>query len=240
MGDLVPNLWDQLDFSSPKSNYDMMQEFNSQLKRQVTSRNVQFWFSIIRKIKWDASRWSFGPISAWGSIETMTIGTTHPTLYLLKCMSHTVWGLKLNQKSPNQALVPDIKQEYVHNSVTPITAPIKKEKSKRPPPLNLDYLSSFDSFSSSNETSPEAEQEVPSYHRYVFRPGVPARVPVRVLSWGHSTLQNNLARILPMIVSSMEKSLTPQINRINQLVAKIRIHRSLHHELAPNSITLSH
>ena len=42
MGDLVPNLWDQLDFSSPKSNYDMMQEFNSQLKRQVTSRNVQF------------------------------------------------------------------------------------------------------------------------------------------------------------------------------------------------------
>ena len=44
MGDLVPNLWDQLDFSSPKSNYDMMQEFNSQLKRQVTSRNVQFYF----------------------------------------------------------------------------------------------------------------------------------------------------------------------------------------------------
>lgn len=44
MGDLVPNLWDQLDFSSPKSNYDMMQEFNSQLKRQVTSRNVQFRF----------------------------------------------------------------------------------------------------------------------------------------------------------------------------------------------------
>ena len=46
MGDLVPNLWDQLDFSSPKSNYDMMQEFNSQLKRQVTSRNVQFYISI--------------------------------------------------------------------------------------------------------------------------------------------------------------------------------------------------
>ena len=44
MGDLVPNLWDQLDFSSPKSNYDMMQEFNSQLKRQVTSRKVQFLF----------------------------------------------------------------------------------------------------------------------------------------------------------------------------------------------------
>ena len=44
MGDLVPNLWDQLDFSSPKSNYDMMQKFNSQLKRQVTSRKVQFLF----------------------------------------------------------------------------------------------------------------------------------------------------------------------------------------------------
>ena len=49
MGDLVPNLWDQLDFSSPKSNYDMMQEFNSQLKRQVTSRNVQFRFYITQK-----------------------------------------------------------------------------------------------------------------------------------------------------------------------------------------------
>ena len=31
-------------------------------------------------IKWGASsRWSFGPKSAWGSIET-TIGKTHPTL----------------------------------------------------------------------------------------------------------------------------------------------------------------
>ena len=47
MGDLVPNLWDQLDFSSPKSNYDMMQEFNSQLKRQVTSRKVQFLFFFV-------------------------------------------------------------------------------------------------------------------------------------------------------------------------------------------------
>ena len=34
-------------------------------------------------LKWDAcSRWSFGPNSAWRSIETMTIGMTHPTLTL--------------------------------------------------------------------------------------------------------------------------------------------------------------
>ena len=32
-------------------------------------------------INWDASfRWSFGPLSAWGSIESMTILTTHPSL----------------------------------------------------------------------------------------------------------------------------------------------------------------
>ena len=32
-------------------------------------------------IKWGASlQWSFGPNSAWGSIETATIGKTHPTL----------------------------------------------------------------------------------------------------------------------------------------------------------------
>ena len=33
-------------------------------------------------IKWYASsRWLFGPNSTWGSIEAMTIVTTHPTLY---------------------------------------------------------------------------------------------------------------------------------------------------------------
>ena len=38
-------------------------------------------FLRVQIIKWDASfRWSFGPICAWGSIKTMTIGTTHPTL----------------------------------------------------------------------------------------------------------------------------------------------------------------
>ena len=28
------------------------------------------------------SRWSFGPNSAWSSIETMAIGKTHPTLFV--------------------------------------------------------------------------------------------------------------------------------------------------------------
>ena len=37
--------------------------------------------SYMNMIKLDASsRWSFGPNSAWGSITTMTIGKTHPTL----------------------------------------------------------------------------------------------------------------------------------------------------------------
>ena len=35
----------------------------------------------IGEIKWGASsRWSFGPISAWGRIETTTTGNTHSTL----------------------------------------------------------------------------------------------------------------------------------------------------------------
>ena len=36
-----------------------------------------------RMIKWGvSSRWSFHPISAWGSIETTTIGKTHPSLLM--------------------------------------------------------------------------------------------------------------------------------------------------------------
>ena len=45
----------------------------------------RFWFLHLRKfsfkLKWGASsRWSFGSNSAWSSIETTTIGKTHPTL----------------------------------------------------------------------------------------------------------------------------------------------------------------
>ena len=98
MGDLVPNLWDQLDFTTD-------------YKRQITS-------SPLIDVK-------------------------------------------------QECFDIDIKQEYnpFVTSVTPITAPIKREKS-RPPPLNLDFIGSFDSesFSSQDETSsPEAEQEVPNY-----------------------------------------------------------------------------
>lgn len=52
----------------------------------------------------------------------------------------------------------------LQNSVTPITAPIKKARLNRPPPLNLGYVDhnlSLDSFSS--DTSPDAEQEVPNH-----------------------------------------------------------------------------
>ena len=36
-------------------------------------------------INWGASfRWSFGPLSAWGSIESTTILTTHPSLVLVE------------------------------------------------------------------------------------------------------------------------------------------------------------
>ena len=32
-------------------------------------------------IQWGSFfQWSFGPSSAWGSIETTTVGETHPTL----------------------------------------------------------------------------------------------------------------------------------------------------------------
>ena len=58
----------------------------------------------------------------------------------------------------------------LRNSVTPITAPMKKVKSNRPPPLNLGFVDqnlSFDSFSS--DTSPDAEQEVPNHSfRYLL------------------------------------------------------------------------
>ena len=44
--------------------------------------NDQQIIDLLGKVKWGASlRWSFGPNSAWGRIETTTIGKTHPTLY---------------------------------------------------------------------------------------------------------------------------------------------------------------
>ena len=80
----------------------------------------------------------------------------------------SIENLNIIRKSPvldvkQECFDIDIKQEYnpFVTTVTPITAPIKREKS-RPPPLNLDY-NEFDSFSSQDETSPEAEQEVPNY-----------------------------------------------------------------------------
>ena len=40
------------------------------------------WRKFRKTIKWDASyRWSFGQNFAWGSIRTMTIRKTHPTLF---------------------------------------------------------------------------------------------------------------------------------------------------------------
>ena len=42
-------------------------------------------------VKWGASPgWSFGPNPAWGSIETTTIGKTHPTL-LFNLLSFRNW-----------------------------------------------------------------------------------------------------------------------------------------------------
>ena len=50
-------------------------------RAQGTNLNAHLKENTVDKIKWDASsRLSFHPNSEWGSIETMTIGKTHPTL----------------------------------------------------------------------------------------------------------------------------------------------------------------
>merc|ERR1712130_903807 len=91
----------------------------------------------------------------------------------------------------------------LQNSVTPITAPMKKVKSNRPPPLNLGYVDqnlSFDSFSS--DTSPDAEQEVPNHSfssggsssdensiygdDYGIRPGMSVITPRSSAKFNHS------------------------------------------------------
>ena len=48
--------------------------------RDNDGSKTDFWWNWI--VKWGASfRWSFRPSSAWGSIETTTIGKTQPTLF---------------------------------------------------------------------------------------------------------------------------------------------------------------
>ena len=42
------------------------------------------------KLNWDPSfRWSFGPFSAWGSIESTTILTTNPSLLIAQIQGYT-------------------------------------------------------------------------------------------------------------------------------------------------------
>ena len=46
MGDLVPNLWDQLDLGKSESqSFDVIQDiFNNQVKRQMTSRKIFLYY----------------------------------------------------------------------------------------------------------------------------------------------------------------------------------------------------
>ena len=53
--------------------------YKTEKKLDETLRIIRRVFSC--HLKWGASsRWSFGPKSVWSSIETTTIGKTHPTL----------------------------------------------------------------------------------------------------------------------------------------------------------------
>ena len=70
-------------------NEELADYINSQLKvrgddlEQLCSDVIDTSLHKVRlePIKWGASsRWSFHPNSAWRSIETMTIGKTHPSL----------------------------------------------------------------------------------------------------------------------------------------------------------------
>ena len=44
-------------------------------------------------------RWSFGPLSAWGSIESTTIPTTHPSLYPIRFGGFRPWENEKGQFS---------------------------------------------------------------------------------------------------------------------------------------------
>ena len=65
---LVPEF--QVEFMIPVSRYDSIARFLEHLRETILTQ--------LRKGA--SARWSFGPKSAWGSIETRTIGKTHPKL----------------------------------------------------------------------------------------------------------------------------------------------------------------
>ena len=67
-----------------QNEYDLMKaeddELDDKLKSQLKFIGKET-YKLIKTLKWGApSRWSLGPISAWGSIETTTIGKMYPTL----------------------------------------------------------------------------------------------------------------------------------------------------------------
>ena len=62
--------------------------------------------NISHVVKWNASsRSSFGPKSAWGSIETTTIGKTHSTLPTLDMNEHGV-NPKVETQNPLKLVLP--------------------------------------------------------------------------------------------------------------------------------------
>ena len=62
-----------------KPNLEMMEPRWELYKISISFQHIG---KFNRIIKWGASsRWSFGPISAWGSIETTITRKTHPTLH---------------------------------------------------------------------------------------------------------------------------------------------------------------
>ena len=74
--------------SKLSSAYKFLSRTISSYHQESQFRSMISLISEAFQIKWGASsRWSFGPNSVWGSVETMTIGKTHPNLIPLFIVS---------------------------------------------------------------------------------------------------------------------------------------------------------
>ena len=98
--------------------------FNAQIVIQRSIYRKRF-----KQPKWTArSRWSIRPISAWGSIETTTIGKMHPRLFYGAYSILYIGGVEvgalfsLGKNRRNLILAPDISKNKAPVSVNKIVS----------------------------------------------------------------------------------------------------------------------
>ena len=116
------------------------------------------------------SRWSFRPNSAWGSVETTTIGKTHPTLLTEFCLAE----VKINDDDELNDILREVDDTSNSMSITP--AKSKKVKKKKKMSLSMKN-SELPSIQSRSEKRTSIGMPNPNPKKARLDPKVPKEEP---------------------------------------------------------------